>query len=79
MFRSGGKAPGSEALKEERDCYWPGGGSFEKTPVYEWDLLKPGNELKGPAIIEAKTTTIVVEPNWTLNMDSYGNGVLTHG
>jgi N-methylhydantoinase A/oxoprolinase/acetone carboxylase beta subunit len=32
--------------------------------------------LKGPAIIEAKTTTVVVEPGWFFQMDAYGNGVL---
>jgi N-methylhydantoinase A len=71
-----GEIPFAEALKEEKDCYWEAKGSFEKTPVYDWDLLRPGNQLKGPAIIEAKTTTVVVEPGWLFQMDEYGNGVL---
>jgi N-methylhydantoinase A len=68
--------PSAKALKEEKDCYWEARGSFQKTPVYDWDLLKPGNQLKGPAIIEAKTTTVVVEPEWFFQMDAYGNGIL---
>lgn len=68
--------PSSEALKEEKDCYWGAEGKPVKTPVYEWDLLRPGNHLKGPAIIESKITTVVVEPQWTFQMDAYGNGVL---
>jgi N-methylhydantoinase A len=74
--KTGDEAPSPEALKEERNCCWPGGGAFEKTAVYDWDLLQPGNHIKGPAIIEAKTTTVVVEPNWLFRLDSYGNGLL---
>jgi N-methylhydantoinase A/acetophenone carboxylase len=71
------KALSPQALKEEKDCYWEAKGGFEKTPVYDWDLLRPGNCAEGPAIIEAKTTTVVVEPGWSFRMDAYGNGVLT--
>ena len=74
---TGDEAPAPEALKEKRNCCWPGGGTFEKTDVYDWDQLQPGNHIKGPAIIEAKTTTVVVEPNWLFRLDSYGNGVLS--
>jgi N-methylhydantoinase A/acetophenone carboxylase len=73
---TGDKAPAPEALKEERNCYWQGRSTFEKTVVYDWDLLRPGNQIEGPAIIEAKTTTVVVEPNWLFRLDSYGNGLL---
>ena len=72
----GDEAPAAEALKEKRNCCWHGGRTFEKTAVYDWDLLQPGNHIKGPAIIEAKTTTVVVEPNWLFRLDSYGNGLL---
>jgi len=68
--------PSTEAQKEDRDCFWETAGKFEKTPVYNWEMLRPGNQLKGPAIIEAKVTTVVVEPEWTFSMDAYGNGVL---
>jgi len=74
----GGESPSAEALKGERECYFQGMSDPAKTPVYEWDLLRPGNRINGPVIIEAKTTTIVVEPDWTFHLDGYGNGVLTH-
>lgn len=73
-----GETPRSEALKGDRECYFQGMGGPAKTPVYEWDLLRPGNRFNGPAIIEAKTTTIVVEPDWAFHVDGYGNGVLNH-
>jgi N-methylhydantoinase A/acetophenone carboxylase len=67
--------PSAEALKEQKPCYWEAKGAFETSPVYDWDLLRPGNRLEGPAIIEAKVTTVVVEPGWSFRMDEYGNGV----
>lgn len=70
--------PVTEALTEERVCFWQEKTNSKSTPVYDWDLLRPGNQISGPAIIEAKTTTIVVEPNWSFQMDSYGNGVMTN-
>ncbi len=70
------EVPSPDALKEEKGCYWEARGGFENTAVYDWDLLRPGNRINGPAIIEAKTTTVVVEPGWSFMMDPYGNGVL---
>lgn len=72
------ETPRNEAVKEKRDCFWPDKSDFEETSVYEWDFLRPGNRIDGPAIIEAKATTIVVEPQWSFHMDTHGNGVLAH-
>jgi N-methylhydantoinase A len=72
-----GKMPPREALRDERNCYWEAFNGFASTQVYDLDMLKPGNQIVGPAIIEAKTTTVVVEPRWTFQMDPYGNGILT--
>ncbi len=70
------ETPSPEALKGKRDCYWEAEGGFKKTPIFNWDALRPGNTIKGPAIIEATTTTIAVEPGWTFLMDPYTNGIL---
>lgn len=72
------EVPSEEALKGERDCYWEALGRFEKTRIYSWEMLKSGNRIEGPAIIEAEATTVVIEPGWTFRMDSYTNGVLTY-
>lgn len=72
------ETPDTKALKEKRDCYWQQYQSFKKTPVYELSLLKPGNKIAGPIIVEDVTTTIVVEPNWSFYFDVYGNGILTN-
>ncbi len=43
-----------------------------ETPVYDREDLKPGVVLKGPCIVEEYDATIVVPPNWTLRVNSYG-------
>jgi hypothetical protein len=36
-------------------------------------LLRAGNEIAGPAIIEAPTTTIKIDPQWNLKVDPIGS------
>jgi N-methylhydantoinase A len=59
------------ALKDTRPAYF--GGRVVKTPVYESSLLKAGNEIAGPALIEAPTTTIKIDPQWNLKVDAIGS------
>jgi N-methylhydantoinase A len=47
------------------------------TPFYHRDLLEPNMTFKGPAIIAEKATTTVVTPLHTVNIDQYGNLILT--
>ncbi len=70
------KKPPEEAIKGERECYWEALPGLAETKIYDWSMLKTGNEIQGPAIIESKTTTIVVEPGWSSEMDEYRNVVL---
>jgi N-methylhydantoinase A len=72
-FEEHGSDP-SKAQKGMRDIYW--GKGFVKTEIYERDLLKCGNHIKGPAIIESPDTTYVVPPNWSYTVDKYLNGIL---
>jgi N-methylhydantoinase A/oxoprolinase/acetone carboxylase beta subunit len=72
-FKEQGIDP-SKAQKGLRDVYW--GQGFIKTRIYERDLLKCGNRIEGPAIIESPDTTYVVPPNWSYAVDKYLNGIL---
>jgi N-methylhydantoinase A len=49
---------------------------YRKTPIYDRDLLEPGNLIKGPAVIEARDTTYVIPADWVLNIDKYSNAIL---
>jgi len=47
------------------------------TPFYHRHLLEPEMIINGPAIIAEKATTTVVTPIHTVNIDNYGNLILT--
>jgi N-methylhydantoinase A/oxoprolinase/acetone carboxylase beta subunit len=66
----------SAALSGSRDAYWPMLGGFADTPVYEFEALRPGNRLLGPAIIQAPLTTAVIPPGMQFAIDDHGLGIL---
>jgi N-methylhydantoinase A/oxoprolinase/acetone carboxylase beta subunit len=47
-----------------------------ETPVYDWDRLGPGHTIPGPALIDDKTTTVLVLPGLICEVDPYRNLVL---
>jgi len=46
------------------------------TPLYERAALAPGQEIKGPAIIEQGDTTTVIYPNQEAKVDAWGNLIM---
>lgn len=50
-----------------------------RTPVLDREQLAPGFAMDGPVIIEEKTSTVVVEPEWGLSVDHEGNLILRCG
>ena len=72
-YSPAGEAP-QEALKGKRSAYWDG--KFQDVRVYEQDLLKCGNIVRGLAIIESASTTILVPPGSQYLVDRYLNGLI---
>jgi N-methylhydantoinase A len=66
------EADASHARKGERQAHVPGSG-FEPVAVYEAERLRPGNELAGPALVEAEDTTVFVHASQHLSVDELGN------
>lgn len=66
-----------ETLKGTRPMVFNADGIAQDTPVYDGSLIGAGDTLHGPAVIEEVTTTIVVEPGWTVNLHDSGVYVLT--
>lgn len=66
----------SNALKVEREVFWSPKVGYQKTPIYERELLVPGNVVVGPALIEGKETTYVIPANKSLNIDKYSNATI---
>ena len=63
-----------KALKGKREVSWEEG--LRSTLVYERGLLRPGNEIQGPALIEAEDTTLVLPEDYRLKVDQHLSCVL---
>ena len=48
-----------------------------ETPLYQRDLLSPGDRITGPALVVQLDTTTVIPPHWGGEVDGYGNLLLT--
>jgi len=69
-----GEPDPSGALKTERSVVgkdWP-----PKTKVYNAELLKYGNIVPGPAILESAVSTYVIPNGWRFSVDEFLNGVI---
>lgn len=64
-----GKSDPASAHKGMREAYI--GGRWHKADLYEMDLLQPGHEVTGPAIIEHPATTLVVHPKDRVTIDEW--------
>lgn len=72
-----GTESAAAALKRKRPCFFKGYGGYMDTPVYDGDKLQAGNIIQGPALIEEKTTTVVIPQIFTCKVDTYRNYILT--
>jgi N-methylhydantoinase A len=63
----------SFAFKKKRKVYLPGRKTFQPVPVFDGDLLKYGNKIEGPALIEQVNTTTFVSPEFSVLCDAYGS------
>jgi N-methylhydantoinase A/oxoprolinase/acetone carboxylase beta subunit len=66
----------SRALKGRRDIFWIHEGHWMSTPVYWFELLKPGNIIEGPAVIEDHYTTYCIPFGYRLKFDQYMAGII---
>ncbi|BBK33385.1 N-methylhydantoinase A [Stella humosa] len=64
-----------DALKGMRDVYFPETG-FVACPVYSRYALLEGAELRGPAVIEERESTVVVGPDARVSVDRYLNLII---
>ncbi|MFX1443942.1 MAG: hydantoinase/oxoprolinase family protein [Promethearchaeota archaeon] len=64
-----GKKPDDEASKGNRELFW--GKGWHDASLWEMSLLKAGNIVDGPAVIEAPATTLVVPPGYRVKLDKH--------
>ena len=64
------------ARKGERPVYWPDAKTYQPTPIYGYESLRPGNVIEGPAVVEGEYTTLVVPSAMKFSVDERGLGIL---
>ncbi|MGH7390591.1 MAG: hydantoinase/oxoprolinase family protein [Candidatus Rokuibacteriota bacterium] len=73
----GGAAAGAGAIKGTRPAYFPERRQFEETAVYDRARLAPGDEIRGPAVVEEEGSTLVIGPGGVGRVAGTGNIVVT--
>jgi N-methylhydantoinase A len=63
----------SPTLKGKRQVYWWEVARRVETPVFDGNLLSPGNRFEGPSIIELPHTTVPLRPGQSAEVDGFGN------
>jgi N-methylhydantoinase A len=61
-----------DALKGQRSVDYATEGIHE-ADIYVGEMLEPGMSFEGPAIVESRSSTVVVHPGNELTVDDYGN------
>ncbi len=67
--------PPQVALRGHREVWFAG--RPWRCPVYEREALRAGHTLMGPAIVQEREATTLVGPGWRLEVDRWGNLVVT--
>lgn len=78
QFELRGTTPPETAHSTPRRAHWAEMGGYQEAPVYTFELLEPGNIIIGPALIDARDTTYVIDPGWRLTLDRFRNAILEH-
>jgi N-methylhydantoinase A/oxoprolinase/acetone carboxylase beta subunit len=61
-----------------RQAYWPETSSWAETPVFDFERLRPGHRIAGPAIVQASYTTAVIPPGRRFAIETHGLAILEH-
>jgi acetone carboxylase beta subunit len=64
-----GSAPPDDAYKGTREMYY--GHRWHEATLWEMDLLQPGNQIAGPAIVEHPATTLVIPDGDRVCLDEW--------
>jgi len=78
MIKRGPAAPPKAAIGKKRPVYFENHG-FIATRTFSRTALLAGNRIKGPALIEEHASTTVLMPGDTMQVDGFGNLVITVG
>ncbi|HEX6230113.1 MAG TPA: hydantoinase/oxoprolinase family protein [Actinomycetota bacterium] len=68
----GRRSPVADAVLGERTAWLPGATGRGRTTWYRRDLLRAGNRIPGPAVIEQMDSTTLVLPGQRADVDAFG-------
>ena len=71
------ETPASSARKARRSVHFRRAGGFVETDIYDRVKLGAGHHFSGPAVIEEMDATTVIEPGYQVEVDSFGNLLVT--
>jgi N-methylhydantoinase A len=66
----------AHAVKGRRAIYVPETDDFQEVSIYDGHLLRHGNQIQGPALIETVTTVVLISANFDCVVDCYGSFAL---
>ncbi len=72
-IKPGGRVPSRSAMQGTRSVYYSELGKAVATPVFARNLLRAGNRIDGPALVEEHASTTVLLPGDRLKVDEFGN------
>jgi N-methylhydantoinase A len=71
-----GASAQKSASKGSRQAYFPEQGGFVETPVYDRYALAAGETFNGPAIVEERESTLIVNPRGRAKVDEHLNVIV---
>ena len=69
----GSRAPLGSAMRGRRSVFFSELGKAAATPAFARELLRAGNRIDGPALVEEHASTTVLLPGDRLRVDEFGN------
>jgi N-methylhydantoinase A len=68
----------ADAIKERRPVFIDMTKGFVDTAIYDYSMLGSGHVVEGPAVVEARSTTVVVPANANGTIDLLGNLIIRY-
>ncbi len=69
----------SQAVVRTVEAWVDKAGAVQQVSGYDFEAMRPGNSVEGPAIIWTPVTTLVVAPGQAAHVDEYANLVISTG
>ena len=66
-----------QAIKAHRQLIFSADSTSVNVPVYDGAKVSVGNRIQGPAVIEEETATLIIEPDWQIELHSSASYVIT--